>query len=100
MLLSHRPHLLPLYCAAGIPLVLSGHAHGGQIRLPFIGGLLAPEQGWFPPYTSGVHHSGKTTLVISRGLGNSLFPFRIFNRPEVVCLSLTSDKGDAKPDET
>lgn len=88
ILLSHRPHLVPIYRAAGVPLVLSGHAHGGQIRLPFIGGLLAPEQGLFPKYTSGVHRLGAVTMVISRGLGNSLFPFRIFNRPEVVCLQL------------
>lgn len=88
ILLSHRPHLVPIYRAAGVPLVLSGHAHGGQIRLPFIGGLLAPEQGLFPKYTSGVHKLGAVTMVISRGLGNSLFPFRIFNRPEVVCLQL------------
>ena len=88
ILLSHRPHLVPIYRAAGVPLVLSGHAHGGQIRLPFIGGLLAPEQGLFPKYTSGVHRLGAVTMVISRGLGNSLFPFRIFNHPEVVCLQL------------
>ena len=88
ILLSHRPHLVPIYRAAGVPLVLSGHAHGGQIRLPFIGGLLAPEQVLFPKYTSGVHKLGAVTMVISRGLGNSLFPFRIFNRPEVVCLQL------------
>ena len=88
ILLSHRPHLVPIYRAAGVPLVLSGHAHGGQIRLPFIGGLLAPEQGLFPKYTSGVHKLGAVTMVISRGLGNSLFPFRIFNRPEVVRLQL------------
>ena len=88
ILLSHRPHLVPIYRAAVVPLVLSGHAHGGHIRLPFIGGLLAPEQGLFPKYTSGVHKLGAVTMVISRGLGNSLFPFRIFNRPEVVCLQL------------
>ncbi len=88
ILLSHRPHLVPIYRAAGVPLVLSGHAHGGQIRLPLVGGLLAPEQGLFPKYTSGMHKIGDVTLIISRGLGNSLFPFRIFNRPEVVCLRL------------
>lgn len=92
ILLSHRPHLIPIYRAAGVPLVLSGHAHGGQIRLPFIGGLLAPEQGLFPKYTSGIHKLGAVTMVISRGLGNSLFPFRVFNRPEIVCLQLKAKK--------
>lgn len=86
--LSHRPHILSAYRDAEVPLVLSGHAHGGQVRLPGIGGLFAPEQGIFPRYTAGVHQRGNTTLIISRGLGNSLFPFRVFNRPEIVEIKL------------
>lgn len=82
--LSHRPQFLKEYAAEGLPLVLCGHAHGGQWRLPLIGALYAPEQGVFPQYTEGVHREGDTHMVISRGLGNSGFPLRLFNRPEIV----------------
>lgn len=88
LLLSHRPELIELYKDAGMDIVFSGHAHGGQIRLPFVGGILAPGQGFFPKYTSGMYTEGSTSLVVSRGLGNSVFPFRIFNRPEIVVVSL------------
>ena len=88
LVLSHRPELLDSYAESGADLVLSGHAHGGQIRLPFIGGVIAPHQGFFPELTEGVHEKGGTSLVISRGLGNSLFPFRVNNRPEVVLITL------------
>lgn len=88
VLLVHRPHFIDIYAQSGADLVLSGHAHGGQIRLPFIGALLAPEQGFFPRYTSGLHIAGQTTMIISRGLGNSTFPFRVFNRPEIVSVTL------------
>lgn len=88
MLLSHRPEKLDLYSALDYDLVFSGHAHGGQIRLPFLGGIIAPHQGLFPDLTEGVHTLGTTSLVISRGLGNSLFPFRLFNPPELVLVTL------------
>ncbi len=88
VLLSHRPELIDIYSKYKVDLVFSGHAHGGQIRLPFIGAIIAPNQGWLPKYTSGIHVKGNTTLVISRGLGNSLFPFRVFNRPEIISLEL------------
>ncbi len=88
ILLSHRAELLKLYSEVGVDLVFAGHAHGGQIRLPFIGGLYAPGQGVFPKYTSGRHDAGNTTMYISRGLGNSVFPLRIFNRPELVVVTL------------
>ena len=88
ILLSHRPELFEEYAEAGVDLVFSGHAHGGQIRLPFIGGLFAPHQGFFPKYTAGSFHKGHTTMFVSRGLGNSTFPFRIFNRPELVEVTL------------
>ncbi len=89
VLLSHRPEQLDVYTANGTDLALCGHAHGGQIRLPFIGGLFAPNQGFFPKYTAGVHQKGRTKMVVSRGLGNSLAPLRINNRPELVVLTLT-----------
>lgn len=89
ILLAHMPHLMKNYADAGYGLVLSGHAHGGQWRIPFTGkGLYAPGQGTFPKLTQGRHISGKTTMIISRGLGNSEFPLRLFNRPEVVALTV------------
>lgn len=88
VLLTHRPELIDIYSKCGADLVFSGHAHGGQMRLPFLGGLYAPGQGIPPKYTSGMYICGSTALVVSRGLGNSLFPLRIFNPPEIVALTL------------
>ncbi len=88
ILLSHRPELFDLYATGNIDLTFSGHAHGGQFRLPFIGGLVAPNQGLFPEYTSGIHVKDQSSLVVSRGLGNSIIPLRIFNRPEIVVVTL------------
>lgn len=88
ILLAHRPELIETYSHFKIDLVFSGHAHGGQIRLPFIGGLVAPGQGFFPRYTSGIYREGSSVLVVSRGLGNSVFPQRLFNRPEIVVVTL------------
>ena len=90
ILLSHRPELFTLYAAAEIDLVFSGHAHGGQFRLPFIGGLFAPGQGWLPEYDAGTFTEGNTTMVVSRGLGASSFPLRFNNRPEIVVVTLES----------
>ena len=89
ILLSHRPELLQVYAQYGIDLVFSGHAHGGQIRLPFIGGLFAPCQGLLPRYTSGIYTIEYTQMVVSRGIGNSVFPFRVHNRPELVFITLS-----------
>ncbi|MDD4568858.1 MAG: metallophosphoesterase [Tepidanaerobacteraceae bacterium] len=74
ILLSHRPELFDLYADKNIDLIFSGHAHGGQFRFPFIGGLVAPDQGLFPKYTSGVYTQNQSTLIVSRGLGNSIIP--------------------------
>ena len=75
-------------------LVFSGHAHGGQFRLPFLGrGLVAPGQGLFPRYTEGVHERNGTTMIISRGLGNSVIPVRLFNQPEIVCVKLVRENN-------
>lgn len=76
------------YADEQIDLVLSGHAHGGQIRLPFIGGLVAPNQGILPKYTAGLYEEQNTSMVVSRGLRNSIIPQRIFNRPEIVVVQL------------
>lgn len=88
ILLSHRPELFDVYADNYIDLVLSGHAHGGQVRLPFIGGLAAPNQGFFPQYSEGVYENSRTKMVVSRGLGNSIFPIRMNNRPELVVITL------------
>ena len=90
ILLSHRPELFESYVHCNIDLVLSGHAHGGQFRLPFIGGLIAPNQGLFPQYDAGLYTSGSTNMIVSRGLGNSIIPIRFNNRPEVVVIELLS----------
>lgn len=92
ILLSHRPELFDLYSENNIDMIFSGHAHGGQIRLPFVGGLVAPDQGLFPKYTAGSYTSNTSTMYVSRGLGNSLFPVRVFNRPEIISVTLKSDK--------
>ncbi|MBM7619678.1 putative MPP superfamily phosphohydrolase [Bacillus tianshenii] len=88
ILLSHRPELFSLYSKYSIDVVLSGHAHGGQFRMPFVGGLIAPNQGLFPKFTAGKHVSENTAMIVNRGLGNSIIPLRIFNRPEIVVLTL------------
>ena len=88
LVLSHRPELLEIYCEAGADLVLTGHAHGGQIRLPFVGGIIAPHQGFFPKYDGGLYIKEETNMIVSRGIGNSLFPLRFNNRPEVVLIEL------------
>lgn len=88
VLLSHRPDLFYAYRDLGVDLVFSGHAHGGQFRIPLLGGIYAPNQGFSPKYTEGCHTSGNTTMVISRGLGNSLFPFRVNNPPELVVVTI------------
>ena len=88
VLLSHRPELFELYAEHGIDLVLSGHAHGGQVRLPFVGGLYAPNQGAFPKYDSGLYTKDNTNMIVSRGLGKSIIPLRFNNRPEVIIIEL------------
>ena len=97
VLLAHRPEYIQVYQEFDIDLVLSGHAHGGQVRLPFVGGVYADGQGWFPQYDSGLYYGsdgeGDTLMVVSRGLGNSL-PLRINNRPEVVVVRLTGKQPE------
>ncbi|MGP6146084.1 metallophosphoesterase [Jeotgalibaca sp. A122] len=90
ILLSHRPEEMSSYVEEEIDLVLSGHAHGGQIRLPILGALFAPGQGFFPEYSLGTYTEKNTTMVVNRGLGNSGIPFRFMNRPEVIIISLES----------
>ena len=92
ILLSHRPELFDLYLDTEMDLVFSGHAHGGQFRLPFIGGLVAPNQGFFPKYDAGLFSEGSTNMIVSRGVGNSIIPIRFNNRPEIVLVTLRNMK--------
>ncbi len=92
LLLSHRPELFGVYVECGADLVLSGHAHGGQFRLPFVGGLVAPNQGLFPKYDAGLYTDGNTNMFVSRGIGNSIIPFRFNNRPEVILIELETTR--------
>lgn len=92
MLLAHRNDRFDRYAAAGCALVISGHAHGGIVRLPFTDGLLGTNRELFPTWTSGVYTLGDSTLFVSRGIGNNTTPikgFRLFNRPELAVLELT-----------
>lgn len=92
ILLSHRPELFDTYVQSGVDLVFSGHAHGGQFRLPFIGGLVAPNQGLFPEYDSGLYIEGTTNMLVSRGIGNSIIPIRFNNRPEILVVELQTEE--------
>ena len=91
LLLAHRNDRFDQYAAAGYDFVMSGHAHGGIVRLPFVGGLMGTDRQWFPERTSGLYTVGDSTLFVSRGLGNNTVPFqgfRIFNRPELAVVTL------------
>ena len=88
VLLAHRPEYFDVY-ADNVDLVLSGHAHGGQFIIPFAGGFVAPGQGFFPEYYKGSYMQENTEMIVSRGIGNSIIPFRINNKPEIVIAELT-----------
>ena len=90
IVLAHRPESFLEYVNAGVDLALTGHAHGGQAILPFIGGIIAPNQGFFPKYYKGVYTEGDTNMIVSRGLGNSLCPIRFNNRPEIILAELNA----------
>ena len=93
ILLSHRPEFFEEYCETRADIVFTGHAHGGQWRfLPIIKGIIAPDQGMFPKYTEGKYEKDGTTMYVSRGLGNSVVPLRLFNRPELVLVTLGKDE--------
>ena len=93
LLLAHRNDRFAQYAAAGYDFVLSGHGHGGIVRLPFAGGLMGTDRQLFPEWTSGTYTLGGSTLFVSRGLGNNTTPsrgFRLFNRPELAVITLRS----------
>lgn len=94
VLLAHHPQFFSDYQREGMDLIFSGHTHGGQFRLPLIGGLIAPSDsgGFFPEYDGGLYTMGDSCMIVSRGLGNSILPFRINNRAEIVIAELQSLK--------
>ncbi len=90
ILLSHRPERIESYLEYDFDMILAGHAHGGQMRLPLLmNGLFAPDQGWFPKYAGGLYPFGKSQMIVSRGLAreSTRMP-RLFNRPEIVIINL------------
>ena len=92
ILLAHEPDIFDGAAAENVDLVLAGHTHGGQVRLPFIGALLAPDQGLFPKYDRGLYVSGSSGMIISSGLGESLLPLRFNNPPEILLITLTGNE--------
>ena len=88
IVMCHRPEVFSEYVNANVDLALTGHAHGGQAILPFIGGIIAPNQGFFPKYYKGVYTENNTSMIVSRGLGNSLCPIRFNNPPELIIVEL------------
>ena len=88
VLIAHNPKYFEVYAGWGAGLVVSGHVHGGLMRLPFLGGVISPALKLFPKYDGGVFHEGKSTLVLGRGLGTHTLPVRIFNPGEVVVIDI------------
>jgi uncharacterized protein len=86
--LAHNPAYFETFKETDADLILTGHTHGGQFRIPGIGGFFAPGQGFFPKYDAGVYQKDGCAMIISRGLGPSTFPIRILNRPEIIFIQL------------
>ena len=90
LLLAHSPHPYPLAMKHGMDLMLAGHTHGGQVRIPVLGAAFVPAMGFFPRFDYGLYNSDPTTLIVSGGLGESGLPIRFNMRPEVSIVTLTS----------
>jgi hypothetical protein len=88
LLLAHDPKYFAEYARWGADIVLAGHVHGGIVRLPFLGGIFSPDRTLFPEYQAGIYKRGDAVMLVSRGLGSSVIPLRLFNRPEVVVITL------------
>ena len=93
ILLAHHPFYIREYAAWGADLVLAGHLHGGQMRLPFLGGVIASGFQLFPPYTKGLYQERDTQMIVSAGLGTHTIPVRPFNPRELVIIDLVSPQG-------
>lgn len=90
ILLGHRNYWMTEYPELPVDLIFCGHAHGGLIRIPGVGGLIGTDRRLFPDFDAGEYNNGRYTLIVSRGLGNSVPIPRIFNRPEIVCVEISS----------
>lgn len=95
ILIAHNPDQMEAYAKWGADLVLSGHVHGGMIVIPGIGGMISPQFTLFPKYDGGEYHMDKTTMLLSRGIGNHTVHVRIFNRAELLCVHLKKVPGQA-----
>lgn len=91
ILLTHNPIYFDVYEKSGVDLILAGHVHGGIIRIPFKGGLLSPDQEWFPKYYHGLYTINNTNMIVSAGLGNDTVNFRLFNPFEMNLITLISE---------
>lgn len=94
LMLSHRNDELKMWSALGVDLVLSGHCHGGVVRLPFVGGVFGTDRELFPDYDAGLYEESGTSLFVSRGLGYSNVRLRLFNRPHLPLLILKRASND------
>lgn len=92
ILMAHNPSYFREYAAWGADLTLAGHMHGGIIQVPFMGGLLSPEHVFFPEFDAGLFEQGSKKMIVNRGLGSSVINFRLFNRPELTCITLKKAK--------
>lgn len=91
ILLGHRNYWMTEYPELEVDLIFSGHAHGGIVRIPGLGGLIGTDRHLFPDFEAGMFNNGYYTMIVSRGLGNSVSVPRLFNRPEIVCVTLRSE---------
>ena len=91
ILLTHSPLLFEAYSNWGADLVFAGHIHGGVIIVPFLGGLLSPEEKFFPKYYKGEYTLNNSKMIVNAGLGNGRIPIRMFNRPDVSVVTLKSN---------
>ena len=98
LMIAHNPIYFPSYKQWGADLVLSGHIHGGIIRIPGIGGLLSPDCTFFPKYDGGMFSEDGATMIVSRGLGTHTIPIRIFNPGELVCVDIHAKSATTKAD--
>lgn len=93
ILMAHAPSIFPSAIQENIDLVLVGHTHGGQVRIPFVGAIIVPGQGLFPKFDYGVYNHQNTDMVINGGLGESMLPLRFNSRPEIVLITIEKAKG-------
>ena len=92
LVMTHFPEQIEEFSHYDIDLVLAGHAHGGQFRLPIIGAVYAPGQGFFPKWTKGLYNENGRRLIVSPGLGNSGFPLRLGNPPTVITIKMKAGR--------